>query len=59
VSWSQASKNDTCSRLTILGMLIKLNIEIGMTLIFIMVRGKFVESGSPDYVILHPQQPYT
>jgi len=66
---------DACSRSTILGMLMKLNIEIGMTLIFIthdiglayyvsdniyiMEHGKFVESGSPDDVILHPQQPYT
>lgn len=66
---------DACSRSTILGMLMKLNLEIGMTLIFIthdiglayyvsdniyiMERGKFVESGSPDEVILHPQQPYT
>jgi peptide/nickel transport system ATP-binding protein len=53
----------------------KLNIEIGMTLIFIthdiglayyvsdniyiMEHGKFVESGSPDEVILHPQESYT
>ncbi len=52
-----------------------LNIEIGMTLIFIthdiglayyvsdniyiMEHGKFVESGSPDDVILHPKQSYT
>ncbi len=66
---------DACSRSTILGMLMKLNIEIGMTLIFIthdiglayyvsdniyiMEHGRFVESGSPDDVILHPQQPYT
>ena len=66
---------DACSRSTILGMLMKLNIEIGMTLIFIthdiglayyvsdnifiMEHGKFVESGSPDDVILHPKQPYT
>jgi peptide/nickel transport system ATP-binding protein len=56
-------------------MLMKLNIEIGMTLIFIthdiglayyvsdnifiMEHGKFVESGSPDDVILHPKEPYT
>jgi peptide/nickel transport system ATP-binding protein len=66
---------DACSRSTILGMLMKLNIEIGMTLIFIthdiglayyvsdniyiMERGKFVESGSPDTVILHPKEAYT
>jgi len=66
---------DACSRSTILGMLMKLNIEIGMTLIFIthdiglayyvsdniyiMEHGKFVESGSPDEVILHPQESYT
>jgi peptide/nickel transport system ATP-binding protein len=66
---------DACSRSTILGMLMKLNIEIGMTLIFIthdiglayyvsdniyiMEHGKFVESGSPDEVILHPKEEYT
>jgi peptide/nickel transport system ATP-binding protein len=66
---------DACSRSTILGMLMKLNIEVGMTLIFIthdiglayyvsdniyiMEHGKFVESGSPDDVILHPQEAYT
>jgi len=66
---------DACSRSTILGMLMKLNIEIGMTLIFIthdiglayyvsdniyiMEHGKFVESGSPDNVILHPKEAYT
>jgi peptide/nickel transport system ATP-binding protein len=66
---------DACSRSTILGMLMKLNIEIGMTLIFIthdiglayyvsdniyiMEHGKFVESGSPDEVILHPKESYT
>jgi peptide/nickel transport system ATP-binding protein len=66
---------DACSRSTILGMLMKLNIEVGMTLIFIthdiglayyvsdniyiMEHGKFVESGSPDNVILHPQEAYT
>ena len=49
--------------------------EIGMTVIFIthdiglayyvsdnvfiMEHGKFVESGSADEVILHPQEPYT
>jgi peptide/nickel transport system ATP-binding protein len=66
---------DACSRATILGMLTKLNIEIGTTLIFIthdiglayyvsdnifiMEHGKFVESGSPDDVILHPKEAYT
>ena len=66
---------DACSRSTILGMLMKLNIEIGMTLIFIthdiglayyvsdniyiMERGKFVEKGSPDSVILNPKEAYT
>ena len=66
---------DACSRSTILGMLMKLNIEIGMTLIFIthdiglayyvsdtvyiMERGKFVESGSADEVILRPRAAYT
>jgi peptide/nickel transport system ATP-binding protein len=66
---------DACSRSTILGMLMKLNIEVGMTLIFIthdiglayyvsdniyiMEHGKFVESGSPDNVILHPKEAYT
>jgi peptide/nickel transport system ATP-binding protein len=66
---------DACSRATILGMLLKLVFETGMTLIFIthdiglayyvsdtiyiMEHGKFVESGSPDDVILHPKEPYT
>lgn len=66
---------DACSRATILAMLMRLNYEIGMTLIFIthdiglayyvsdniyiMEHGKFVESGSPDDVILHPQEAYT
>jgi len=66
---------DACSRATILDYLMKLRDEVGMTLIFIthdiglayyvsdtvyiMERGKFVESGSADRVILHPQQPYT
>ncbi len=66
---------DACSRATILDMLMKLVIEIGMTLIFIthdiglayyvsdsiyiMEHGKFVESGSPDEVILHPKEAYT
>jgi peptide/nickel transport system ATP-binding protein len=66
---------DACSRSTILSMLMKLVIETGMTLIFIthdlglayyvsdkiyiMEHGKFVESGSPDEVILHPKETYT
>jgi len=66
---------DACSRATILGMLLKLVFETGMTLIFIthdlglayyvsdkiyiMEHGKFVESGSPDDVILHPKETYT
>jgi peptide/nickel transport system ATP-binding protein len=66
---------DACSRATILDMLMQLRDEVGMTVIFIthdiglayyvsdsvyiMERGKFVESGSADAVILHPQEPYT
>ncbi|MCB8924236.1 MAG: ABC transporter ATP-binding protein [Ardenticatenaceae bacterium] len=66
---------DACSRATILDMLMQLRDEIGMTPIFIthdiglayyvsdtvyiMEKGKFVERGSADQVILHPQQPYT
>jgi peptide/nickel transport system ATP-binding protein len=66
---------DACSRATILGMLMKLVLETGMTLIFIthdlglayyvsdniyiMEHGKFVESGPPDNVILHPKEAYT
>jgi peptide/nickel transport system ATP-binding protein len=66
---------DACSRATILDMLMQLRDEIGMTIIFIthdiglayyvsdtvyiMEKGKFVESGPADAVILHPQQPYT
>ncbi|NSW52577.1 MAG: ABC transporter ATP-binding protein [Anaerolineae bacterium] len=66
---------DACSRATILDFLMQLRDEIGMTLIFIthdiglayyvsdtvyiMEKGKFVESGSADEVILNPQQPYT
>jgi peptide/nickel transport system ATP-binding protein len=62
---------DACSRATILDMLMQLRDEIGMTIIFIthdiglayyvsdtvhiMERGQFVESGSADQVILHPQ----
>jgi peptide/nickel transport system ATP-binding protein len=66
---------DACSRATILDMLMQLRTEIGMTVIFIthdiglayyvsdvvyiMERGKFVESGCADDVILHPRQTYT
>jgi peptide/nickel transport system ATP-binding protein len=66
---------DACSRATILDYLMKLRHETGMTLIFIthdiglayyvsdtvyiMERGRFVESGSADDVILRPKQPYT
>ena len=66
---------DACSRATILDMLMQLRKEIGMTIIFIthdiglayyvsdsvyiMERGKFVESGSADDVILHPKEAYT
>jgi peptide/nickel transport system ATP-binding protein len=66
---------DACSRATILDMLMQLRNEIGMTIIFIthdiglayyvsdkvfiMEHGKFVESGTPDEVILHPKHPYT
>ncbi len=66
---------DACSRATILDMLLQLRNEIGMTPIFIthdiglayyvsdtvyiMERGKFVERGSADDVILRPQEGYT
>jgi len=66
---------DACSRATILDELMHLRNEIGMTIIFIthdiglayyvsdtvyiMEHGKFVESGSPDEVILRPRAPYT
>ncbi|MFZ6026997.1 MAG: ABC transporter ATP-binding protein [Chloroflexota bacterium] len=66
---------DACSRATILDMLMLLRKETGMTLIFIthdiglayyvsdtvyiMERGKFVESGSADNVILRPREAYT
>jgi len=66
---------DACSRATILDYLMKLRDETGMTMIFIthdiglayyvsdsvyiMEKGKFVESGSADEVILNPKQPYT
>lgn len=66
---------DACSRATILDELMQLRNENGMTVIFIthdiglayyvsdsvyiMERGKIVESGSADSVILYPTQPYT
>lgn len=66
---------DACSRATILDYLMQLRNETGMTLIFIthdiglayyvsdtvfiMERGRFVESGSADEVILHPREAYT
>jgi len=66
---------DACSRATILDMLMQLRDEIGMTVIFIthdvglayyvsdkiyiMKHGKFVESGTPDQVILNPKEAYT
>jgi peptide/nickel transport system ATP-binding protein len=66
---------DACSRATILDMLMQLRNEIGMTVIFIthdiglayyvsdsvyiMERGRIVESGSADEVILHPKEAYT
>ena len=66
---------DACSRATILDMLMQLRDEVGMTVIFIthdiglayyvsdkvyiMERGRFVESGTADEVILHPREPYT
>jgi peptide/nickel transport system ATP-binding protein len=66
---------DACSRATILDMLMQLRNDIGMTVIFIthdiglayyvsdkvyiMERGKFVESGTADEVILDPKEAYT
>ena len=66
---------DACSRATILDMLLKLRDEIGMTIIFIthdmglayyvsdtvyiMEKGKFVEYGSANEVILNPKADYT
>lgn len=66
---------DACSRATILDELMKLRDDIGMTIIFIthdiglayyvsdsvyiMEKGRIVESGSADEVILRPSQPYT
>ena len=66
---------DACSRATILDFLMQLRDEVGMTIIFIthdiglayfvsdsvyiMERGRFVESGSADDVILRPKETYT
>lgn len=66
---------DACSRATILDQLMKLRDDVGMTVIFIthdiglayyvsdkvyiMEQGRFVESGPPDEVILHPKEAYT
>ncbi len=66
---------DACSRATILDMLMNLRNEVGMTPIFIthdiglayyisdtvyiMEKGKFVERGSADDVILNPKETYT
>ncbi len=66
---------DACSRATILDMLLNLRNETKMTVIFIthdiglayyisdkvyiMERGRFVESGTADEVILNPKAEYT
>jgi len=66
---------DACSRATILDMLLKLRDEVNMTIIFIthdiglayyvsdtvyiMERGKFVEVGDAENIILNPQADYT
>jgi peptide/nickel transport system ATP-binding protein len=66
---------DACSRATILDMLMQLRDETDMTPIFIthdiglayyvsdrvfiMERGKFVESGTADEVVLNPKEAYT
>jgi peptide/nickel transport system ATP-binding protein len=66
---------DACSRASILDMLLKLNAEEGTTLIFIthdiglayylsqtvfiMKKGRIVESGTAEEVILHPKEAYT
>ena len=66
---------DACSRATILDMLLNLRNETGMTIIFIthdiglayyisdsvyiMERGRFVERGTADEVILNPKAAYT
>ena len=69
------SRIDACSRATILDMLLNLRNETGMMIIFIthdiglayyisdtvyiMEKGKFVEFGSADEVILNPKADYT
>jgi len=66
---------DACSRATILDMLMKLRREEGMTIVFIthdlglayyvsdklliMEKGRIVEQGTADEVILAPKHPYT
>jgi peptide/nickel transport system ATP-binding protein len=66
---------DACSRSTILDMLLKLRNENNMTIIFIthdvglayyisdtlyiMEKGKIVESGPAEQVIIHPEHKYT
>jgi len=66
---------DACSRATILDELMHLRDETNMTVIFIthdiglayvvsdsvyiMEKGRFVEGGPPDTVILHPREAYT
>ena len=66
---------DACSRATILDMLMKLREEEGMTIVFIthdlglayyvsdklliMEKGRIVEQGAADDVILNPRHPYT
>lgn len=66
---------DACSRATILDMLMQLRDEIGMTILFIthdiglayyvsdsvyiMEKGKLIESGTADEVILNPKEEYT
>jgi peptide/nickel transport system ATP-binding protein len=66
---------DACSRATILDYLLRLRDETGMTLIFIthdiglayyvsetvyiMEKGRFVEFGTADEIILRPKEPYT
>ena len=66
---------DACSRATILDMLMSLRDEVGMTVVFIthdiglayvvsdtvyiMERGRFVEFGTADDVILRPKEAYT
>jgi len=66
---------DACSRATILDELMQLRNETGMTVIFIthdiglayymsdkvyiMEKGRFVEGGTPDEVILAPREAYT